>query len=471
MAYKVNTSIIPWSQHLLENMIISGSSVILQPSYLVPITLSGLVTESQITNIPITSSSLFDLQNNDPGQIALFKEYDILTQGQYIQTTVSQWASPSAVIQAVIPQDIISNGQTTLYMEVNPTLKGSLQTTLSESQTVTQSSVTLGNFDIMGYQLTGQQTTPIIDSLQPKQYLTLSLSQTLTQDQTIDLNNSSIEQVECTGSMDQPTTPTMGQFVDSYGYSHNYWQPNDFGNVEHNSVIVDDFSFFEVPYKYYQFKFQINQQTPAIDQLNNQYYATYPDGSWDPNPFIDWLNKYGNYNNYIINHLFNKIIIKAVNNSTVMNIIWSNDSLRQMLWKSSDARLALYNNPAQLKALTVDSTPNLIDETPLNTDYNAGYLLYAEKDKGTGDWTAVNINDNGKYLVWIHFHSYYDQDWYNGKIASYDQSTDLQETDGGNNLTRGNFNTTSNGLWVYFHDRWTDSGNSSSYARVWYIKV
>jgi len=160
-----------------------------------------------------------------------------------------------------------------------------------------------------------------------------------------------------------------------------------------------------------------------------------------------------------------------VNSSTAMNDIWGSDSARQALWSSATARLALYNNSAQLKALTVNSTPDLIDETPLNTDYNAGYLSYTELREGKTNWTAVNINDGGKYLVWIHFHSYKDDDWYSGKIASYDQSTDLQETDGGQDLTRGNFNTTSNGLWVYFIDNFNAAYSLNSFARVWYIKV
>jgi len=162
----------------------------------------------------------------------------------------------------------------------------------------------------------------------------------------------------------------------------------------------------------------------------------------------------------------------VVASSTAMNTIWSVDSARQALWSSATARLALYNNPTRLKALTVDSTPNLVDETPLNTDKSAGYLHYTGKtfSKSTG-WTAVNINDGGKYLVWIHFYSGDTYDWYAGKIASYNQSTNLQVTNGGSNLTRGNFSTTSNGLWVWFHDINTGDLENASYARVWYIKV
>jgi len=189
--------------------------------------------------------------------------------------------------------------------------------------------------------------------------------------------------------------------------------------------------------------------------------------------------------------LINKIIIKAANNSTAintiansyiamniiansstaMNTIWSTDSLRQLMWSSANARLALYNNPTQLKALTVNSIPNLISETILNKDKNAGYLTYQGLNGRNGNWTAVNINDGNKYLVWIHFHSYGNWDWYHGKIASYDRTTDLQVTNGGFSLTRGNFNTTSNGLWVYFIDQYGYGNNNNSYARVWYIKV
>jgi len=193
---------------------------------------------------------------------------------------------------------------------------------------------------------------------------------------------------------------------------------------------------------------------------------------------MDWLNKYyEKYNNYIINHLINKIINSSTamtgiaNSSTAMNTIWSIDSLRQAMWSSANARLALYNNPTQLKSLTIDSTPNLIDETPLNKDRDAGYLTYVGYGSGISNETPANINDGGKYLVWIHFYSRFENDWYHGKIASYDQTTDLQITDGGNNLTRGNFNITSNGLWVYFVDRVHSENNGGSYARVWYIKV
>ena len=161
----------------------------------------------------------------------------------------------------------------------------------------------------------------------------------------------------------------------------------------------------------------------------------------------------------------------VVDSPTAMNIIWGSDVTRQALWSSPTARLAMYNNPTQLKALTVNTTPNLIDETPLNTDKNAGYLQYAGKNGGMGDWTAVNLNDSSKYLVWIHFYSYGSGDWMAGKIASYDQSTDLQITNGGTYLTRGNFNTTSNGLWVNFVDNNKSDFNDYSYARVWYIKV
>ena len=55
--------------------------------------------------------------------------------------------------------------------------------------------------------------------------------------------------------------------------------------------------------------------------------------------------------------------------------------------------------------------------------------------------------------------------------ASYDQTTDLQVTNGGYRLTRGNCQATSNGLWVWFHDNQPTYHTTSSYARVWYIQV
>jgi len=216
---------------------------------------------------------------------------------------------------------------------------------------------------------------------------------------------------------------------------------------------------------------------------------------------MDWLNKYGNYNNYIINHLINKIIIKAANNSAAMNLIanssiamslivnlsiainaiaaspiamsaiWSVDSARQAMWSSATARLALYNNPVGLKTVTVNSTPDLIDETPLNTDKDAGYLHFYNFQGPNEDWTAVNLNDGNKYLAWIHFYSMSYAGFFVGKIASYDQTTDLQITNGGSGLKRGNFNTTSNGLWIYFSDNAHGLYTNPSYGRYWYIKV
>ena len=157
--------------------------------------------------------------------------------------------------------------------------------------------------------------------------------------------------------------------------------------------------------------------------------------------------------------------------STGMNAIWNSDMARQTCWGSSVARLAIYNNISVLRSITINSDPNLISETPLNTDTSAGYLTYVSKTSGTGDWTAVNINDGGKYIAFIHFHDFGGTDWYTGKIASYDQSTDLQTTNGGSNLTRGNCNATSNGLWIWFHDYNSSSQAANSYARAWYIKV
>jgi len=191
------------------------------------------------------------------------------------------------------------------------------------------------------------------------------------------------------------------------------------------------------------------------------------------------INSYPNIMNKIINSSIAMDVVinsftamtEIANSPTVMNTIWSTDSLRQSMWSSANARLALYNNPTQLKALTINSTPNLISETILNKDKNAGYLTYQGLNGRNGNWNAVNINDGNKYLVWIHFHSYGNWDWYHGKIASYDRTTDLQVTNGGFSLTRGNFNTTSNGLWVYFIDQYGYGNNNNSYARVWYIKV
>jgi len=156
--------------------------------------------------------------------------------------------------------------------------------------------------------------------------------------------------------------------------------------------------------------------------------------------------------------------------TTAMNAIWNVDSARQALWASATARLALWNNISALRTLTVNSDPNLVSETPLNTDATAGYLTKASKNGAESDWTAVDINDENKYIVWIHFYSSSSYDWFTGKIASYDQTTDLQVTNGGSSLTRGNCQATSNGLWVWFHNN--GSGYSGlSYARVWYIKV
>ena len=157
--------------------------------------------------------------------------------------------------------------------------------------------------------------------------------------------------------------------------------------------------------------------------------------------------------------------------STAMNTIWNSDMARQTCWGSSTARLAIYNNISILQSITINSDPNLISETPLNTDESAGYLTYVSKTYGTSNWTAVNINDGGKYIAFIHFYSAGTYDWYTGKIASYDQATNLQTTSGGENLTRGNCNATSNGLWIWFYNNATNAEGGGSYARAWYIKV
>ncbi len=156
---------------------------------------------------------------------------------------------------------------------------------------------------------------------------------------------------------------------------------------------------------------------------------------------------------------------------TAMNSIWGVDAARQKLWASAVARLAVWTNINVLRAITVNSTPDLISETPLNTDKAAGYFTYVGQSYGTANWTAVNINDGGKYIAFIHFYSYSTMDWYTGKIASYNQSTDLLTVNGGSSLTRGNVGATSNGLWVYFVDNFTSGVWPDSYARVWYIKV
>jgi hypothetical protein len=153
-----------------------------------------------------------------------------------------------------------------------------------------------------------------------------------------------------------------------------------------------------------------------------------------------------------------------------MKMFWNVDSARQMFWSSPIARLAIWEHIDVLRSITVTSGPNLVSETQLNTDKDASYLTYVSKVTDTADWTAVNIDDANKYIVFIHFYSHSIDDWYQGKIASYDQTTDLQVTNGGYNLTRGNLNRTSNGLWVWFKNN-SSYTDSSSYARVWYIKV
>jgi len=161
----------------------------------------------------------------------------------------------------------------------------------------------------------------------------------------------------------------------------------------------------------------------------------------------------------------------VTSDSTAMTSIWSVDSARQILWESSVARLSVWNNISTLQAITLTADPDLIDETPLNTDTTAGYLTKKAKTYGQGSWTAVNIDDGQKYIAFIHFRSNSDLDWYEGRIASYDQTTDLQTTTGGADLIRGNLNRTSNGLWVWFKDVDSTYGSSVSYARVWYIQV
>ena len=157
--------------------------------------------------------------------------------------------------------------------------------------------------------------------------------------------------------------------------------------------------------------------------------------------------------------------------TTAMNAIWNVDSARQSLWASAVARLALWNNISVLRSLTVNSTPDLISETPLNTDASAGYLAKVAWDYGNSDWTAVNINDGNKYIAWIHFYNDGYACLYQGKIASYDHTTDLQTTNGVGNLTRGNCQATSDGLWVWFGYNTTYIAGNKTYAHVWYIKV
>jgi len=156
---------------------------------------------------------------------------------------------------------------------------------------------------------------------------------------------------------------------------------------------------------------------------------------------------------------------------TAMDFSWHSDTVRQKMWTSPIARLAIWNNIEILRAVTVTDGPNLISETELNVDADAGLLTKESKTEGSGDWTAVNIDDGNKYIAFIHFRSRLETDWYQGKIASYDQTTDLLTINGGSDISRGTVGKTSNGLWVWFHDNAPSNSSSSSYARVWYIKV
>jgi hypothetical protein len=208
-------------------------------------------------------------------------------------------------------------------------------------------------------------------------------------------------------------------------------------------------------------------------------YATLPHGDLDSlNTLSDVSNDSTAMNDIASSNTAMDVLITSsvamnimVGSATAMTAIWGVDNARQKLWTSSIARTAIYNNPAGLTSTTINSDPNLISETELNTDVTAGYFTYLSKAGDTADWTAVNLNDSNKYIAFIHFYSKYTNDWTTGKIASYDQTTNLQTTDGGYSLTRGNLNVTSNGLWVYFVNDYTSGSESTSYARVWYIKV
>lgn len=172
------------------------------------------------------------------------------------------------------------------------------------------------------------------------------------------------------------------------------------------------------------------------------------------------------------------IMSLVVDSPTALSIIWNNTNARQAMLKAHAARQALFNNPSQLKALTVtnSSPPDLISEDPLNEDTQAGILTKVEKyaSSSNGVWTAVDIS-GGQYLVWIHFQTYNDYDWYIAHIGRYQNDVTQQTTNNstavdGKYHTAGNFNVTNGGLHIDFND-FKLNYDSSDYARAWYIQV